>query len=530
MAEQYDTKKFQYIQGPDNEYHEFPVDMPDDQVDAEMATRYKDYQAPVEVPDVPLQPVPQTTPYPEGDWRNDPRVQADAAATVKLLEYDKSPWYHFDTPPSAEPTGPIEIPPAGTEGKRRGQLLPIEADYVTDETGKMVNTGDWNFAVPGIIHDIPQQIETLGSHQLGTEYTDDEIGSMLGLAGWGVGGDVIAGVGRGAKTFAPEKINRNTIYGELQGEISSRAAKEKGTPRATIFRQEVENIKKKYGKQMNQEQLNKLDDIVRRGDTMSRRAIEGVAGWKGLPIGFDVGLATIASSTLPIKPGVGIGIMGTRAAFGAGSKIVKGVAKAIRGNRLKKDLRDVKNTVTLRGKTGRVTTSSKIKAERVRDDFRDHPDTAVKSGRQPTEAEINATTTPDYVPPTQPRPTSPISLGGTKMNIGEPVRKTTGTDPRWLYDQQQKQQAAAARAEADKLRATPNAQPVPSGGTATPIPERFASGATSPIPKAADSTIQKLKERFFGGGGKVVKPLPKAKPSGGKVSPDNAQTKREKIG
>jgi hypothetical protein len=116
------------------------------------------------------------------------------------------------------------------------------------------------------------------------------------------------------------------------------------------------------------------------------------------------------------------------------------------------------------------------------------------------------------------------------MTTGDPIKKTTGTDPRFLYEQQQAQQAAKARAEADRLRATPNAQPVPSGGTAAPIPERFASGATSPIPKAESSVVQQLKERFFGGGGKVVKPLPaKTKPAGGKVTPDETVKSSEVI-
>jgi hypothetical protein len=52
----------------------------------------------------------------------------------------------------------------------------------------MRDTGEWRWAVPGILADVPEQVEALKKHELGREYTDEEIGSILGLGGFGVGG------------------------------------------------------------------------------------------------------------------------------------------------------------------------------------------------------------------------------------------------------------------------------------------------------------------------------------------------------
>src|SRR6187455_1597348 len=112
----YDIKKFQYIQGPDNEYHEFPIGMSDAEVDAEMAVRYKDYKPDAAVPDVPLQPVPQD------DWR-----QQEATSALEAVQEDK-PWIDALNRPPA-PTEIQPPPPAGTRGERRASLLPISSEY-----------------------------------------------------------------------------------------------------------------------------------------------------------------------------------------------------------------------------------------------------------------------------------------------------------------------------------------------------------------------------------------------------------------
>jgi hypothetical protein len=474
----------QWIEAPDQTWVQFPDEMPAADIEKAMQQAYPPTATPV--PDVPLQPVPT-----QPDWTQDPRAQAEAASAATAV----SP--------------PIEIPPAGTEGDRRASILPISHHYVTDEAGRAKDTG-WDWAVPGMLYDIPEQTRALGSHPLGTEYTDEEIGSMLGLAGFGAGG----GIGRNAKSVLARepKINKDTIFGELQSNIKTEQARNPNKSKHEIFVEEALKIKKAYGKYLNKEQSDKFDEVIQRSAGATRQRIEKTAGKTGLSFGFnptEILATTMASS---ISPGTAGTYAGARFLGGLTTKGVIQAAKMLSKGALKQDLRDIRKLVTFNGKTGRVTTSSKGKVEATRKDFEGHPDTAVRSGRQPTEAEVNATTTPGYVPPTQPRPTSPISLGGTKMTTGDPIKKTTGTDPRFLYEQQQAQQAAAARAKADELRATPNAQPVPSGGTASPIPERFASGATSPIPKAESSVVQQLKERFFGGGGKVVKPLPKVKP------------------
>jgi len=68
---------------------------------------------------------------------------------------------------------------------RRGILAPIEKEYDVDPNNRMRDTGEWRWAVPGILADIPEQVETLKQHQLGRKYTDQEIGSILNLGGFG---------------------------------------------------------------------------------------------------------------------------------------------------------------------------------------------------------------------------------------------------------------------------------------------------------------------------------------------------------
>jgi len=73
------------------------------------------------------------------------------------------------------------------KGWRTANLLPIKREY-DEVNGRMKDTGEWDWAVPNVISgiaDIPDQIRSLGSHQLGTEYTNEDIGNMLGLSGFG---------------------------------------------------------------------------------------------------------------------------------------------------------------------------------------------------------------------------------------------------------------------------------------------------------------------------------------------------------
>jgi hypothetical protein len=483
----YDIKKFQYVQGPDNEYHEFPIDMPSDQIDAEMADRYKDYKPEDAVPDVPIQPVPQD------DWR-----QKEAASALEAVS-------------------PTVVPAeAGIVGEQRGTLLPISRSYVTDEGGKKVFNGDYSFALPGFIHDLPEQIDTVGSHPFGSEYSDDEINSIYGLAGFGVGGDLIHGTARGGAA-----VPKNYMMDDLKSTIKTRQALE-DTPKAKIFREEALKTLDSptgYGKFLRQSEREKGTQIVQRGAGAIRKSIENAANKKPTGLGIDPVSLIAPSMMSSISPGAAKAYAGARIAAGVLSKTKSGVAKGVNSWLLSKDMKDLGKVLDL-GKKGRIISKGQAQVEATRRDFENHPGSAPRTGRPPTNEELLNTGPSSAVPPRQ--PVSPISLanpsGQIHMEIGDPIKKTIGTDPR----------AAAARQEAARnmpgpidARIRPAAVPVVEsdmitklrkayGRPAEPAEERFGPRTTtSPVPKAIDPELQKTVQDYISEGGNVTTPLPK---------------------
>ena len=105
------------------------------------------------------------------------------------------------------------------KGWRTADLLPIKKEYDV-VNNRMKDTGNWDWAVPNAISglaDIPDQINELGSHQLGTEYTDKDIGSLLNLSGFGVSPMRFAGTTLTTKALpAAAKADRlGGVIGEL---------------------------------------------------------------------------------------------------------------------------------------------------------------------------------------------------------------------------------------------------------------------------------------------------------------------------
>jgi hypothetical protein len=74
-----------------------------------------------------------------------------------------------------------------TFGWRTGEFLPIKKKY-KEVAGRMQDTGEWDWAVPRVLSDIPEQIDTAASYNPAKQpegMTDEQIGSMLSLSGFG---------------------------------------------------------------------------------------------------------------------------------------------------------------------------------------------------------------------------------------------------------------------------------------------------------------------------------------------------------
>lgn len=525
----YDIKKFQYVRGPDNEYHEFPIDMPDDQVDAEMADRYKDYKPEATVPDVPVQPVPQD------DWR-----QKEAASALEAVS-------------------PTTVPAkAGIVGEQRGSLLPISRSYVTDTEGKKVFNGDYSFALPGFLYDLPEQINEVASHSPGSEYSDEDMGNIFSTAGFGLS-PIGFGPDYGRRIFGtnPNRANmptggsgwtrptkgpavpRNYMMDDLKSTIKTRQALE-DTPKAKIFREEALKTLDSptgYGGVLRQSEREKGTQIVQRGAGAIRKSIEKAANKK--PAGFGVDpVSLLAPSMLStVSPGAAKAVAAARIAAGVVSKAKSGAAKVINNQLLKKDIRDFGKVLDL-GKKGRILTSSKAKVEATRRDFENHPGSAPRTGRPPTNEELLNTGPSSAVPPMQ--PVSPISAGSGKptvVDIGLPIKKTVGTDPRAAAARQTAidnapREGVYVRMHPEAREAVPPAstegmsaverlkaawqrrnQPAPAVPEEAAIPPAPSLGATSPLPKAIDPEIQRAATDYIAEGGNVTRPLSKVDPN-----------------
>lgn len=469
----------QWIENPyvPGEWVEFSDDASNEDIDAA-------FPDPKAAPEVPQLNIPT-------DWTQDPRAQAEAASAVEAV--------------SPAPA------PAGTTGEKRGSLLPISRGFTVDEQGQKQFSGDWDFAVPGILADVPAQVDTLASHRLGTEYSDEDIGSILSLSGFGTGSNIGAVAGAGGRLAESllarqPKFNTGGIMDELVNNIKTRSATEK-TPKSQIFREEALAIKDKYGKYMTPSVERSIDQIVQRGAGPIRSRVESMAARKGLGLGFDPGSLMLSGSSLAaLGPGTGAKVTATRAGLGALDKVGILGAREIRRRMLNKDITDLSEALPFSGK-GPARRSGAGPVEATRNAFRGSEGTAPRTGRPPTAQEAAETTPLPYIPPEQ--PTGPLSVsgyGGSNVTFPKPAPTVTAT-PKPVEP------------------IVPNAQPVETPKSVLSAPAVESPGSKTLTVKSRPE--QQIVKDYVEGGGPIKKPEPKPAKTGIEVKAKEPKPKVE---
>jgi hypothetical protein len=498
-----------WIQAPDGTWTEFD----DNATDADIAEAMKTIQpaAPVapanpaySTPEQPRLNIPATAPS-EPAWMQDPRAQAEAASAVQAV--------------SPAP------PPAGTVGEKRGSILPISRPYVVDDKGQPQFTGEINPAVPGMLADVPQQVNTLGSHWAGDPYTDEDISSMLGLAGFGVGKSVVAdAAAKGplgwdtAKSVLSSgpRAAKGGIADELASNIKTEMARNTGKAKAQIVRDEALKITQKYGDKMKPSDIQAVTEIYQRGAGPVRSRVERVAGAPLSKMGFDPGNLAATSLTASALPKLSGAYMGLRMAYGAATNAGILAAKAARRAMTNQDIRDLNKVIPYKGK---ATTSSAAKVEATRKAF-ESQGTAPRTGRPPTAEEAAATTPKPYTPPTQ--PSGPISLA---RNASSPIQMEIG-------ERSVKGKGSLAPKEEPPVK-TPKIESrvaQPAETVTTPKePRSVISKPTSPtLSVKLRPEEQAAMDKYLAEGGTVTKPAPKPVKTGIVVTPKEPRAVKPK--
>lgn len=256
-----------------------------------------------------------------------------------------------DKPVGEGPTGSEIMAQPRNTGWRRDQLIPREREYTVGEDNRMHDTGESRWAVPGILADIPEQVQTLGQPIPEGGVTDEQIGAMLGLSGFGVGaspgGRVVAkGAAEtpfvAAKSMLTRAPKPTGIMGDLMDSIARRQALEKGKPRAEIIREEADRLLSEYGDNMSIPDKEIIKRVVARGGGPVRSAVESYAGRKGLGIGLDAGSLMVGGGSLAsMGPGTAAKMMAARASLGLADKATIGGARLTRNLLARKDIRDI---------------------------------------------------------------------------------------------------------------------------------------------------------------------------------------------
>jgi len=429
---------------------------------------------------------------------------------------------------------------APTEGWRTEDILPVQREWKA-ENGLKKDTGNWDWAVPGMAQSAWDSITLPGEVMRGETDPMSEEGfdRTMGMAGMAVGGSpairsatktalapavpiakaAAAPVAPALKSVlsrvAPEPVKGAGFVEEAIKKIGRRKGGE-SIPKAQIIRQEAGNVYEDFGKYMTSAQKAAVQKIAEEPGYI-RGTMESMAQRKPASMGFDSGTLTAATGMGFFQgPGAGFATMAARMGAGLLDKTLVAGSKLAQAGVNRSQIKQLRKA---------VPPSTKRRKRQPLDDKTNVPPVSYPPEKTPrqvkesmprpkkegpvagSEAGIGALTRD---PKNKIKPQGvqgplavPNPSGKIKMNIGEPIKKTTGTDPNFLRAQK------IAKAEGERAqREAELSYRQGRKGAAQPAPPVVEPKPSKPKPKV-ETESERLMREYMGSGGTVTRPTPK---------------------